>query len=144
MYFCPYTQLHSMQDSNHFFIVPKSIPTNENSNGLAIVLRKQNNDDLNNRNLEMINRLIEAMKLIPSQTTIITLDDKDFIKLPTSINKFYLFGINPKQVGFNISTEKNKVFQIANKLIIITDDATQMHNDQLKKKAFWEVVSKLQ
>lgn len=133
-----------MPETKQLYIAPKTIEMPHTPNGLAIIFKQFNDEKSNQISIAMLKRIIEGgLKLNFSDTLVVQLKDKEVIKLPKNIQNIFLFGINPKRISLNINQIHNKIIKIDYQSIIFTDDTLVMQNDDGKKRAFWNEVTKI-
>ncbi|HNK89494.1 MAG TPA: hypothetical protein PKN63_02940, partial [Chitinophagales bacterium] len=105
---------------------------------------KYEDEKVTQNSLEMLQKLIEGgLSLKFSETLVLQITDKEQFKLPNSINKVFLFGVRPQQIGLNINSLRNKIMRVNHQSIVWTDETALMINDGAKKKAFWIEISKI-
>lgn len=133
-----------MSITEKLYIVPNEVDIPQNSNGLALIIKKYEDEKVTQNSLEMLQKLIEGgLSLKFSETLVLQITDKEQFKLPNSINKVFLFGVRPQQIGLNINSLRNKIMRVSHQSIVWTDETALMINDGAKKKAFWIEISKI-
>ncbi len=133
-----------MSISEKLYIIPKEVNMPQNSNGLALIIMKYEDEKVIQNSLEMLQKLIEGgLNLKFSETLVMQITEKEKFKLPNSINKVFLFGVQPQQIGLNVNSLRNKTMRINHQSIVCTDETALMINDGAKKKAFWTEISKI-